>query len=199
MAAARADRHPWLHAAVDTVRDHGLHRPAAVETVAGHTTEAVRERAEQALERYQHLPAKQTARFNLLTSMLVSCLAARGITWGLRHRRRFGPFRDVRLGGTHVHHFVPGIALAFAAGTAGLLSSDETMREHLAIPFGVGLGLTLDESALLLRLDDVYWKREGLLSVQITGGALTLAAGLALLEELLRHRSRPTTSPAPAS
>ena len=46
----------------------------------------------------------------------------------------------------------------------------------LAVPFGVGMGLTLDESALLLELDDVYWSREGLLSVQITLAVTALLA-----------------------
>ena len=48
------------------------------------------------------------------------------------------------------------------------------------MPFGVGMGLTLDESALLLELDDVYWSREGLLSVQITLAVAALLAALAL-------------------
>ena len=44
------------------------------------------------------------------------------------------------------------------------------------MPFGVGMGLTLDESALLLDLEDVYWRREGLLSVQITLTVIALLA-----------------------
>ena len=48
------------------------------------------------------------------------------------------------------------------------------------MPFGVGMGLTLDESALLLELEDVYWSREGLLSVQITLAVMALLASLAL-------------------
>ncbi len=48
------------------------------------------------------------------------------------------------------------------------------------MPFGVGLGLTLDESALLLELDDVYWTREGLLSVQITLAVMAMLGALAL-------------------
>ena len=53
-----------------------------------------------------------------------------------------------------------------------------SVRETLAIPLGVGMGLTFDESALLLELEDVYWTREGLVGVQITlGTASLLAAG----------------------
>ena len=52
-----------------------------------------------------------------------------------------------------------------------------------ALPFGLGMALTLDESALLLELDDVYWSEEGILSVQIT---LTAMAGLAAFALALR-------------
>ena len=49
------------------------------------------------------------------------------------------------------------------------------------------MGLTLDESALLLELDDVYWSREGLLSVQITLAVTALLASLALGLRFLRR------------
>ena len=57
----------------------------------------------------------------------------------------------------------------------------------LAVPFGIGLGLTLDESALLLELDDVYWTREGLLSVQITLAVIAMLGALALGLRFLRR------------
>ena len=65
---------------------------------------------------------------------------------------------------------MPGIALGFAAGAVAIVSRDESLEPMLAVPFGIGMGLTLDESALLLELEDVYWTQEGLLSVQITLG-----------------------------
>ena len=63
-----------------------------------------------------------------------------------------------------MHHFVPGIALILAAGGASVLTADEALEAWLALPFGVGAALTLDESALLLKLDDVYWSQEGIVS-----------------------------------
>ena len=45
------------------------------------------------------------------------------------------------------------------------------------MPFGTGVALTLDESALLLKLDDVYWTEEGIVSVQITLASLAAALG----------------------
>ena len=43
-------------------------------------------------------------------------------------RDKWGPFRNVRLGGRHIHHFVPGIGIAFASGTAALLIDDEELE-----------------------------------------------------------------------
>jgi hypothetical protein len=109
----------------------------------------------------------------------------------LRGRRTVGPFRDVVIGRRHIHHFVPGIVLLLLSGGASILTSDESLEPKLAVPFGVGMGLTLDESALLLELDDVYWTPEGLLGVQITLavtaliGALTLAIRFARRGEQL--------------
>ena len=49
-----------------------------------------------------------------------------------------------------------------------MLTEDEALEEALAIPMGAGIGLTFDEAALLLDLRDVYWTRQGLLSVQLS-------------------------------
>jgi hypothetical protein len=105
----------------------------------------------------------------------------------IRARGRFGPFRNLVVGRRHIHHFVPGIAVAFVAGGAGLLVRDHTAARWLAIPFGAGVAATLDESALLLRLEDVYWTEEGLLSIQITLAALSLLGALATARRLARR------------
>ena len=69
----------------------------------------------------------------------------------------------------------------------------------LAVPFGVGMGLTLDESALLLDLEDVYWSREGLLSVQITLTVIAMLGALALGLRFLRRGEQLVLEPHPAS
>ncbi len=55
------------------------------------------------------------------------------------------------------------------------------------MPFGAGVGLTFDEAALLLDLRDVYWTREGLLSVQLSLGGLVLLGGTILALRMLRR------------
>jgi hypothetical protein len=105
----------------------------------------------------------------------------------------------VRVGRRHIHHYVPGIVIAFAAGTGAILNRNERLEPVLAIPFGVGMGLTLDESALLLDLEDVYWSREGLLSVQITLTVIAMLGALALGLRFLRRGEQLVLEPGPAS
>jgi hypothetical protein len=139
--------------------------------------------------------ARENAMFNLLSSFVVTFLTVRGITYMLRHRSRVGPFRNVRVGRRHIHHFVPGIVVAFAAGSVAIVARNDDLRPVLAMPFGVGMGLTLDESALLLELEDVYWTREGLLSVQITLAVTALLASIALSLRFLRRGERIVLEP----
>jgi hypothetical protein len=59
----------------------------------------------------------------------------------------------------------------------------------------VGAALTLDEFALWLRIEDVYWSREGRKSIDavILFGTLLLisAAGAAFFRATLREAARP--------
>jgi hypothetical protein len=130
-------------------------------------------------------PHHETVLFNLLQGFLGAFAIARLSTWGIRRGR--GPFRNVRISGRHIHHFIPGILIAFAAGIGAITTRNEGVEATLAIPFGIGMGLTMDEAALLLDLEDVYWTRQGLLSVQISlGVTATLAATILGLRVLRR-------------
>jgi hypothetical protein len=149
--------------------------------------EAVAETAEVARAGYRDVSTRENSMFNLLTSFAATFIAVRSITYVLRDRRTVGPFRNMRVGRRHIHHFVPGIVIAFAAGSGAILTRNERLEPLLALPFGVGMGLTLDESALLLELEDVYWSREGLLSVQITLAVMSLLGALALGLRFLRR------------
>jgi hypothetical protein len=159
--------------------------------------EAVAETAQVALAGYSGVSTRETATFNMLSSFVATFLTARGITYLLRRRARVGPFRTLRVGRRHIHHFVPGIIIAFAAGAGAILTRDEDLEPRLAVPFGVGMGLTLDESALLLELEDVYWSREGLLSVQITLAVMALFASVALGLRFMRRGERIVLEPGP--
>ena len=178
--------------------------PAEPGELVAAAEEAARETVEIARIGYQQSPSREAALLNLLASYLVTFGIVRTSTFVIRRRGRFGPFRDFVAGGRHIHHFVPGIALAFVSGGIALLTRDEELEPWLAIPFGAGVALTLDESALLLELEDVYWTEEGVLSLQITSAAAAALGSLAAARRLLRRGeaevlSEPGSSPEPAS
>ena len=141
-----------------------------------------------AVSGYEATPRSEAVLFNLLAGFVGAFALVRVSTWGIRED--WGPFRNVRVGGRHIHHFVPGILLAFASGTAALLTDDDELEQHLAIPMGAGIGLTFDEAALLLDLRDVYWSREGLLSVQLSLGATAILSIAILTGRILRRGER---------
>ena len=138
-----------------------------------------------AVSGYAAAPRSETVLFNLLAGFLGAFALVRLSTWGIRDD--WGPFRNVSVGGRHIHHFVPGILLAFASGTVALLTESDALEDRLAIPMGAGMGLTFDEAALLLDLRDVYWTREGLLSVQLSLGATAILSIAILTQRMLRR------------
>ncbi|HEV2791303.1 MAG TPA: hypothetical protein VGV69_08420 [Solirubrobacterales bacterium] len=138
-----------------------------------------------AVRGYEEAPRSETVLFNLLAGFLGSFALVRLSTLAIRDD--WGPFRNVSIGGRHIHHFVPGILIAFASGTAGLLTDNDRLEQQLALPMGVGVGLTFDEAALLLDLRDVYWTREGLLSVQLSLGATAILSIAILTLRMLRR------------
>jgi hypothetical protein len=164
--------------------------PLETDDVLSAAETAALQTAEVAVAGYRETSRHENATFNLLSSFAGTFLAARGITYLLRRRPNVGPFRNLTVGRRHIHHFVPGIVLAFAAGAVAIVTRDEALEPRLAVPFGVGLGLTLDESALLLELEDVYWTQEGLLSVQISLSVFAVLASLALGLRFLRRGER---------
>ena len=134
-------------------------------------------------------PHHETVLLNLLQGFLGAFAIARLSTWGIRHG--WWPFREVEVSGRHIHHFIPGILISFASGIGAITTRNEGAEAALAIPFGVGMGLTMDEAALLLDLEDVYWTRQGLLSVQVSlGVTATLAATILGLRVLRRGEEK---------
>jgi hypothetical protein len=157
----------------------------AAEMALVSTGQATQDTVTVAIEGYQATPRHETVLFNLLGGFLGSFAVMRLSTAGIR--AGWWPLGNVRVGGRHIHHFVPGILIAFAAGGAALFVHDEGRETALAVPFGVGLGMTVDEAALLLDLRDVYWTREGVLSVQLALGAVALMGGTILALRIIRR------------
>ena len=141
-----------------------------------------------AIEAYDAAPRHETVLFNLLTGFLGAFVTVRVSAVGIRGG--WWPLGNVRVGGRHIHHFVPGILLTFASGAVALITTDERLETTLAFPFGAGIGLTFDEAALLLELDDVYWSPEGILSVQVSSALAALLGGTILALRMLRRGER---------
>lgn len=161
--------------------------PAETENVLEAGAEAARETVEVAVTGYKLASPRENAILNLLISYATTATLVRLSTWSIRAHGSFGPFRDRKVGGRHIHHFIPGIVLAFFAGGASIVANDEDLDRFFAIPFGAGAALTLDEAALLVELEDVYWSEKGILSVQVTLGTLAGLGALALALRALRR------------
>ncbi|MFD8144358.1 hypothetical protein [Streptomyces sp. NPDC059708] len=114
-----------------------------------------------------------------LLSFVLSFLVTRVITRLIRAGR--GPFKNITPGGLHVHHVVPGVVLVIIGGFGAVGSGGHSFGAGLsAVLFGLGAGLVLDEFALILHLDDVYWSEQGRKSVEVvvlTAAVVALVLG----------------------
>ena len=103
--------------------------------------------------------------FLFFVAFLASFAFIRTSTHLIRAQVRWWP-GNVEVGGTHIHHLVWGILLLLVVGYVGVtIAPDSPWHEILAVLFGIGAGLTLDEFALWLNLSDVYWSEKGRRSI----------------------------------
>jgi len=124
-----------------------------------------------------YIDGDKTEAFLILLSFLITFALTRFYTrmarvrgWGSGHA-----------GDIHVHHLVVGIVFALGAGWAGLaLNPGSPWIDILAVFFGVGAALTLDEFALWLHLKDVYWTEEGRSSIDAVIVAAVLGSVVVL-------------------
>ena len=126
----------------------------------------------------------QRAGFVLLMAFLASFLFIRTSARLIRNPKvPWWPGNVTTGSGLHLHHLVWGILLMLLAGFLGFALNPSSPRtEILAAIFGIGSGLTLDEFALWVHLEDVYWAEEGRSSVDavviaaMIGGLILLGA-----------------------
>ena len=148
------------------------------------------------LYRHHIIDAGKQPQALILLSFLITFLVIRAITYRIHNRQsqasqsqtsqnqsskspnrhKFG-FHDVVIGGTHIHHLVWGILLLLGVGYSAIAFHPMPSPEGLAMLFGIGAALTLDEFALWLQLKDVYWSRDGRWSVD---AVIVVAALVAL-------------------
>jgi hypothetical protein len=133
-------------------------------------------------------------------SALISWVAFTG-TFGLVRALTYsikkgeGPFQNVSVGGVHLHHYMWGILTVAGVGGVALRGEDR-LRRHpvIATAYGAGLALIVDEFALLLDLQDVYWAKQGRVSVDLAISLIattgSLLAGRPVLKRLRAERPR---------
>ena len=121
--------------------------------------------------------ADQRAGLILLGCMLLSFGFIRFSTRMIRAEVSWWP-GNVTPGGLHIHHLVFGIVFMIVAGFAAFaIQPNSPWFEIAAGVFGIGMGLTLDEFALWLHLEDVYWAEEGRSSVDAVIFAAIIGGG----------------------
>ena len=124
-----------------------------------------RVRREQAKNIYREHFGADVPRERMLFASIgfyIGFAGIRALTHAIRAGR--GPFHNVSMGGRHIHHLVWGILLLLLVGYCWLWQvslRDRFYSRLLSFAYGVGAALTLDEFALWLNLEDVYWDREG--------------------------------------
>jgi hypothetical protein len=139
---------------------------------------------------HEELDAGQRAALLSWLAFTVTFGAVRGITYSIKEGK--GPFGNLSVGGQHLHHYMWGIGLVSGVGGVAVHGEDERRKHPLvAISYGTGLALIVDEFALLLDLKDVYWAKQGRISVDLGVGGSSLAgtyfAALPLLRAMRRR------------
>ena len=123
----------------------------------------------------------------MLIAFVITFAVTRWVTRRIRSRPadaepdEKGVVGDIHIGGVHIHHQVWGILLILLAAVLEFAyQPDSPWLEVLGATFGVGTALTLDEFALWVHLDDVYWSKEGRKSIDAVLVAACIGAVLLL-------------------
>jgi hypothetical protein len=152
-------------------------------TVSPETARVVRDAV------HEELDASQRSALYSWLAFTGTFAALRGITWSIRAGK--GPFGNLSVGGEHLHHYMWGIAMLSGVGAVAV-RGDEEQRRHpaVAVSYGSGLALIVDEFALLLDLRDVYWAKQGRISIDIAIGGIAIAGSYFAALPVLRRLRR---------
>jgi hypothetical protein len=132
----------------------------------------------RAYDRHIQVPGKEL-HFLILIAFVCSFGFIRTSAHMIRAQVSWWPGNVQTKSGTHVHHLVWGILLLLSMGYLGIATDlGSPWVELVAIAFGIGMGLTMDEFALWLNLQDVYWQAKGRQSIDaviVTTSLLVIA------------------------
>ena len=130
-------------------------------------------------------PGQQSALFSWV-AFTVTFATVRLVT----HRIKAGKGRlhNLSVGGVHLHHYMWGILTVSTVGGVAI-RGDDRLRRHpvVATAYGAGLALIVDEFALLLDLQDVYWAKQGRQSVDLAVGLISTTGSVLVALPVLRR------------
>jgi hypothetical protein len=149
---------------------------------------------------YKHFGNRRKERQLFSTgAFFLTFASVRGITHAIRAER--GPFKNITPGGRHIHHMTFGIMGLLTVGYLWMLeigiTEDRRSSRITAAAYGSGAALTLDEFALWLNLEDLYWAKQGRESID----AVALFGSLLILSVLSKGfvKELPKTLPTPGT
>lgn len=126
--------------------------------------------------------SKRLAQILILLSFLITFAIARAVT----NLQKFGTIPN---GILPFHHLVPGIFLIIFSGYVGLsFWATDRIRHFMAVLFGIGAALTIDEFALWLYLKDVYWLERGRDSIDAIIYAVIILSIIFVISEIHDHK-----------
>lgn len=120
----------------------------------------------------------------ILISFIITFAIARAITILQKLeiiRNQSGPI--------HIHHYVFGIFLLLICGYIGIsFWATDRVRHIMAILFGIGAALTIDEFALWLYLEDLYWHDLGRISIDAIIYTFAIFSLIFVISEIHDHK-----------
>jgi hypothetical protein len=149
---------------------------------------------------HERIPDRPRRRlFVASVSFFLTFAGVRAVVFAVLHD--IPPFHFIEHGGRHIHHLVFGIIILLAVGYGWLAdlgtgedNSSILLSRLMAILYGVGAALTLDEFALWLNLEDVYWSPQGRSSIDAViffGALLSMSAwGLPLFQSRRKSKKK---------
>lgn len=129
--------------------------------------------------------SKRLSQILVLLSFLLTFASIRTIT----HLQKLGLLSNPGIRATlHIHHLVPGIILILISGYVGLsFWASDRIRHIMAVLFGIGAALVIDEFALWLYIKDVYWERQGRASVDAVIYVVIILTIIFVISEVHDH------------
>jgi hypothetical protein len=124
-----------------------------------------------------------------LVAFILTFFVTRSVVRSIRSRiatgrpPRWWEPRNIQIGTKHIHHVVVGVVMVMISGVALVtlsVTGNQLEDTAIAIVFGIGAALVLDEYALILHLSDVYWEEDGRTSVDAVFAAVAVGGLLVL-------------------